>query len=193
MVTFIFEFTLKTYLNETYYSSISATSQSQIDNVIYYLGGRTNDSSTYYGSTEEIYVWERGTEVYNNTRPTSWEGKVALMFPSDMYMIYGKGVDTNCYNDPKQCTTWASPAGRPTTGWIYNTSKLIESDSPQGSWLLSPSAKFSECGFDLGWDGSLSGQGLVYGVAEVRPVFYLKSSIQIIDGEGTEHNPYVLQ
>ena len=74
--------TLNTYLNGTYFNSLSTSAKSMIGNAKYYLGGRKWDDTTHYGSTEDMYAWERGTEVYNDSRTTSWIGKVALLYPS---------------------------------------------------------------------------------------------------------------
>ena len=150
---------MNTYLNGDYYNSLSATAQSQIDNAIYYLGGREYNSTTQYGSTEDIYTWERGTTVYNDTRPTSWEGKVALMYPSDQYMTYAKGVDDNCYNNPNQCASWGWPGGDPTKGWIHNTNKLEGSTGQQRTWFLSPDSGDSGNVLVAVDDGYLSGGG----------------------------------
>ena len=181
---------LKIYLNGIYYDSLSETAQSQIEDAIYYLGGRAYDSTTRYGSTEDIYTWERGIEVYDNTRPTNLEEKIGLMYPSDMYMTYGKGIDTNCYNDPYYCYN-----GTPTTGWIHNTNKLEGTDNQQWTWFISPLNGLSNSAFSSDFGGNLHNFTYYTSVDSggVRPVLYLKSSINIISGEGTEQNPYVLQ
>ena len=76
---------LETTLNGTYYNSLSESSKSMIGNAKYYLGGGKWDDDTNYGSTDDMYVWERGAEVYTGdsiTRITEWTGKVALLYPS---------------------------------------------------------------------------------------------------------------
>ena len=190
---------LKIYLNGTYLESLSATAQSQIEDAIYYLGGRTRNNTTHFGSTEDIYIWERGTETCvttgncsGGTRPTRWEGKVALMYPSDMYMTYANGVDSTCYNDPSQCTTWRSPAGDPTTGWIHNTNKLEGSTNQHFTWFVSPGSSDSYVVFDADPDGFLVGDNQVIATIGARPVVYLKSDIKIDGGTGESTNPYKL-
>ena len=56
---------LNTYLNGDYYNGIEATSKSMIADTKYYLGGRAYDSTTHFGSTPDMYAWERGTTVYS--------------------------------------------------------------------------------------------------------------------------------
>jgi len=181
---------MNTYLNGTYYSSLSATAQSQIEEAIYYLGGRAYDSTSHYGSTEDIYAWERGTVTYNNSRPTSWEGKVALMYPSDMYMTYANGVEDNCYNDPYKCYTSATPAADPTQSWVHNTNKLEGSNSQLWTWFLSPNSGYSFSVFlaSVGCLGNDNANTTVGG----RPVVYLKSDIKITEGTGEESSPFKL-
>ena len=94
--------TLNTYLNGTYFNSLSESAKSMIGNTKYYLGGIKGDYDTqpYYGSTEDMYIMERGIEVFDPStdeydcnftvtesgqcaiRTTSWTGKVALLYPS---------------------------------------------------------------------------------------------------------------
>ena len=179
---------MNTYLNGTYYQSLSSTAKSQIGDAIYYLGGRAYDSTTHYGTTEEIYAWERGTVRYNESRPTIWEGKVALMYPSDMYMTYANGVDNTCYNDP-YCNVCTSEHA--VKGWVNNTNKLEGSNSQQWTWFLSPHSGRSShvFGADSGGDLSCISANTAGGG---RPVVYLKSDIKITEGTGEEGSPYKL-
>ena len=76
------EASLNTYLNGTYYDGLSGSAQSMIDDAKYYLGGSEYNSVTGYGNSEQIYIWERGTKVLNESRTTNWIGKVGLLYPS---------------------------------------------------------------------------------------------------------------
>ncbi len=174
--------TLNTYLNGEYYNGIEATSKSMIADTKYYLGGRAYDSTTHYGSTPDMYAWERGTTVYSG-RSISWNGKIALMYPSDYTYTYALGVDNTCYTDGYSCQT--NKGGTPTQGWIYNT------NSNTYQWLLSPYSGLSARAFYLGGSGyvSLSSVAGSYGV---RPSLYLISNIKIDSGDGSEQNPYQL-
>ena len=188
---------MNTYLNETYYPTLSIVANGQIEDAIYYLGGRIADwsgSVPVYGTTEEIYAWERGNTVYNNTRPTSWEGKVALMYPSDMYMTYAKGVENNCYNDPYKCyTNSLLTVADQTKSWVHNTNKLEGTTWQQWTWFLSPDAELSNRVMRADSDGDLDcSHTNSLGGGGARPVVYLKSSIQILSGDGSEQNPYTL-
>ena len=101
---------LNEYLNLNYYDDFKNSSKMMIENSIYYLGGTIRDEEfgSYYGTTEEIYEWERGTKIFNpendwewchgeisdsgdcSVRSTNSISKIALMYPSDIYVTYGK-------------------------------------------------------------------------------------------------------
>ena len=185
---------LKNFLNDDYYNSnndisygLKNSARSLIDDAKYYLGGRIFDQQLHYGDTENVYKWERGFASYNFSRPLNWSGKVALMYPSDVYMTYAKGVNDTCYNDPYLCnnSTIAS------TGWIYNTNYPEGQESQVFTWLISQ-------GFlDISNAYYTMSQGQLYfghvnnGLFGVRPVIYLKSDVKIMSGTGDESSPYV--
>ena len=173
--------------------------QSQIFNTKYYLGGRGYDSNTHYGSTNDMYSWERGIEVYNDNateRITSWIGKIGLMYSSDYGYTYSNGVENECFIDLSMCfyreSTPSSEGANnhPETGWIYNSNKLENLNNINGVWLLSPNSKHQSTIFHVYGSGYIHDSNYVS--IGVRPVLYLKSSIQITGGDGTEQDPYVL-
>ena len=170
--------TLNSYLNGDYYNGLDDTSKSMVADTKYYLGGSGSSS----GSAETYYTWERGTTVYSG-RSTSWNGKIALMYPSDYSYTYALGVDNTCYNDGtyKGCE---KSSGK-TNGWIYNT------NSNSNQWLLSPPSGNSNAAFALRVSGSVyySYSGNSYGV---RPSLYLSSSVKITSGDGSQQSPYQL-
>ena len=172
--------TLNTYLNGDYYNGIDATSKSMIANAKYYLGG----SNTESGGAETYYNWERGTTVYSG-RSTSWNGKIALMYPSDYSYTYALGVDNTCYNDGSYSGCGES-SGK-TNGWIYNT------NSNSNQWFLSPYSGGSNYAFHLFDSGNFNYYGYLGISYGVRPSLYLVSNIKIDSGDGTEQNPYSLK
>ena len=168
--------------------------QSQIVDAIYYLGSVGYKDDT----TQKIYKAERGNttcgECNNDISKLKWKGKVALMYPSDEYIVYANGVENECYNNPRNCLysgiTGSDGEGifnHPETGWIYNSNVLEGQLNQVGTWFLSSSGEQ----ILLAGSSHLSAtRGLVE--SSVRPTVYLKSSINIISGEGTEQNPYTL-
>ena len=109
----------------------------------------TIDSNWNTRCTTENYCENNPTdEICNVIRSTSWVGVVALMYPSDHYLVYANGVDAKCYGDPDKCTIGeTSSYGTPNLGWIYNSNKLVGQNDINIYWLLSPFTSFSSYGF----------------------------------------------
>ena len=155
--------------------SLNSTALSQISEAIYYLGGRTYDSTTHFGTAEEIYTWERGTTRYSSGRPTGWTGLVGLMYPSDYAYTFANGVDDKCYTDTYNCNS-----GTPSSSWLYK--------SGTSQWTVSPysgNATYLLFVFSTG-RVSIDSADFSYGVC---PVAYLKSDIKL-QGSGTSSEPY---
>ena len=175
--------TLNTYLNGDYYNGLEATSKSMVADTKYYLGG----SSAYDNlKGEDYYNFERGTTVYSG-RSTSWDGKIALMYPSDNSYTYALGVDNTCYTDGYDC---CGSSGK-TNGWIYNT------NGNSSQWFLSPNLANSDKVFFFNATGTaIKGRINTYYVGQilvsVRPTLYLSSQVKITSGDGSEQNPYQL-
>ena len=171
--------TLNIYLNGDYYNELTPESKSMILDTKYYLGGSYVFDDL---KGEDYYNFERGTTVYSG-RSTSWNGKIALMYPSDYIYTYALGVDDTCYTNGYDCRT--SNGGTPINSWIYSTNRNFY------RWLLSPDSGRSYFAF------SLAGPGFVYGNLDtysyyVCPTLYLSSSVKISSGDGTEASPYRL-
>ena len=202
------------YLNNSYYNSLKASAKKMIGEEKYYLGGTydyaiTSDNVT--GTTSDIYTWERGTSVYNLDffcNHFSWASeqqecqmdfcennptnsycinraindvqKIALLYPSDNYYIYGKGVSNICYNNPMHC----SSSDR-NLGWFYNIAQ-------EYMYFISPRVEYPEMVF-LSSLGTLSNSTSAKNtVTKIRPTLYLKSNVKLVDGNGSEQNPYKL-
>ena len=153
-------------------TGINDTYRSMIENVTWYLGGHSTKSAT----AEAFYGYERGTTVYSG-RPTTTTGYIGLMYPSD----YGYSVlSSSCarttnlgsYNN-------ATCAGQ---SWLYG----------QGNeWTITPYTTFSNYVFDLLIRGTLNNL-FANRVFSVRPVLYLDSSVYVIDGNGSQSDPYII-
>ena len=153
-------------------TGINDTYRPMIENVTWYLGGYSITS----GTTGAFYDYERGDAVYSG-RPTSTTGYIGLMYPSD----YGYSVlSSSCarttnlgsYNN-------ATCAGQ---SWLYG----------QGyEWTITPLSSRSNLVFLVSYNGYLSSSSAYYGYA-ARPVLYLDSSVYVIDGTGTQSDPYII-
>ncbi len=134
------------------------------------LGG-TSGGNMY---SDSMYGYERGTTVYSG-RPTTWTGKIGLMYPSD----YGYAADfSKCTN--KILDSYGSCSG---VDWLYNGDT---------QWTLTPKSNTTFYVFCV---DSSSISSTAWGVAKgvsVRPALYLVSDLIIFSGDGTSSNPYKL-
>ena len=143
-----------------------------IENVTWHLGGH----STYSATTEAFYGYERGTTVASG-RPTSTEGYIGLMYPSD----YGYSVLASSCARTTNLSSYnkATCAGQ---SWLYG----------QGyEWTITPSSSASNNVFRLYYYGNLDSTSAYRGYA-ARPVLYLDSSVYVIDGNGSISDPYII-
>ena len=178
--------TLMKYLNATYYNSLTNdNSIDMVDDVKYYLGGY-KDVITPTPIT--IYDFERkisgsGTYFFK-TNPTNWIGKVALMTASDYGYATENCEDKLLYNSD----TTKGIIGCNSTNWLYNIKA--------NEWLLNQYANSSTANTSVYY---ILNNGQIHGIASsinnsfsTRPVLYLKSEVQITEGDGTSSNPYKL-
>ena len=166
--------TLNTYLNGTYFPSLTLDAQNMIGDALWNLGGSSTSLGLY---ADDYYAFERGTTVYSG-RSTTWTGKIALMYPSD-YMYAGDlskcSLDGYNWNDDQiNCRG---------TSWLRNTSAM--------QWTITPSASNSSSVFGVGRTGYVN-SNLVRSPDTSRPVLFLKSNVQITGGDGSQNNPFTL-
>lgn len=138
------------------------------------LGG-WNDSVVY---SDFMYGKERGTSVYSG-HSTSWNGKIALPYPSD----FGYSADFST------CTTHIGDYDNcPSSSWM-----LTLMGTTANSLLLTP---FSDDGSSI-WGimppgYATSDDFAAYGNENIFPTLYLKSDIGIESGDGSSSSPYTL-
>ena len=157
--------------------------RNMIANVTWKLGG----SSTYNDVTSSMfYERERGTTVYSG-RPTTWQGKIALIYPSDYGYATSGGATTNreaCL--AKGLYNWDSSnfSDCKNNDWIFNNAT---------QWTLTPLSSYSFLVFFVRNTGCVYNSydaGLSHGF---RPSIYLTSNVSISGGDGTVNSPYTLK
>ena len=143
-----------------------------IKEVTWHLGGH----STYSATADDFYTAERGTTV-SSGRPTSWEGYIGLMYPSD----YGYSVlESSCARttnldvyDNDDCAA---------KSWIYG----------QGmEWTITPYSANSYSVYRFRSNGKLYTDS-AYQNFVLRPTLYLDSNVYVIDGNGSITDPYII-
>ena len=167
--------------NGTYYYSknIKSSWVDKIANVRWNLGGH----SISHVSALNMYNAERGTLHISNpsdgiTRKDYWDGKTALIYPSD----YGyASIDTTCRNDMSSATN--NVYNCTNENWLFNGAY---------QWTLSPSSSLASNVINI-FSGTYSSSeaSAAYGV---RPVLFLKSDVVIAGGTGESvENAYTLE
>ena len=153
-------------------TGINDTYRAMIENVTWYLGGY----SSYSATTGAFYGYERGTTVYSG-RPTTWEEQIGLMYPSD----YGYSVLASSCARTTNLGSYdnATCAGQ---SWLYG----------QGyEWTITPDSSRSNSVFYVYYYGRLRYSSASIGFS-ARPVLYLDSSVYVIDGNGSQSDPYII-
>ena len=153
-------------------TGINDTYRPMIENVTWYLGGH----STHNATAEAFYGYERGTTV-SSGRPTTATGYIGLMYPSD----YGYSVLSSSCARTTNLGSYnkATCAGQ---SWLYG----------QGyEWTITPNSSSSSSVFYVNYNGYLNDDNALTGNS-ARPVLYLDSSVYIIDGNGSQSDPYII-
>ena len=165
-------------------NGLTEEAKTMISDVVWNLGGVSSSSNT----ASAFYTYERGTIVYSG-RPTKWTGKIGLMYPSDYGYATSGGSTTNreaCLDIDLYHWYYNSSNNYPdcyNNDWLYNSSNH--------QWTLTPDASSLYRVFYVNSYGRVA----IYSTNNphgVSPALYLNSNIKIVNGEGTESNPFVL-
>lgn len=156
------------------------TTKNMIEEVIWNLGG----SESYEVFSDQIYVYERGTNVYSNNPPT-WTGKIGLMYASD----YGYAADlTKCKNSDNNDLDLYNYDGSDNNQCINNDWLFTDTSK----WLLTTGSE-NEYRVWAAEDAYINGIDYhAYELHNVHPTLYLSSNVGITNGFGTRDNPYTL-
>lgn len=131
------------------------------------------------GTVNHFYNFERGSK-------SSWEGKVGLMYITDY------GYSTSGEGDVSQATCinsvmfgWDEKCGN--NSWLYDKNFK---NTYENTHTISPSSKGNQS-FVVVYH-SYPGSNFTNLSSRILPSVYLKSNVNISDGEGTRGNPYQL-
>ena len=185
---------LQTTLNGEYYNGTYTTgalkndsTRNAIESVVWNLGGTASYTSASNGLASHWYGYERGTTVYSG-RPTTWPGKIGLMYPSDYgYATSGGSTTDRAACLAKELYNWdgSGVSDCKNNDYLYNSS--------YEQWTLVPNSSLSGNAFLVGKGGYVSDTYAYYAYG-VRPAAFLKSNISITDvGIGTAESPFQLK
>ena len=161
-------------------TGLKEEARNMIGDSLWYLGG-----STYSGTTvSTLYEDERGISVYSGSgRETNFVGKVGLAYPSDIGYATSGGSITNrntCLNN----TLYGWNDDCVNNNWLYRSNDY--------QWTISHFINESYVVLVYG-----SSYYKFYGIltanaSKVYPTIYLKANVQIVEGDGSSSNPYIL-
>ena len=178
------------------------STRNAIESVTWSLGGFTGNETA-----AALYAGERGTTVYSG-RPTTWTGKIGLMYPSDFAYATAGGSSGPKHESRSDCLSSILGAFDSMTAmacygsdYLFLGGNLKEEikDGDQtfiyplrGFWTLTPYSSVSDKVYKVRSPSNLNDSNYIHQNLVVRPTLYLKSNITIIDGAGSETNPYQL-
>ncbi len=163
-----------------YRKNIKPSSIDKVAKVRWNLGGYNTTSA----SALNMYNAERGTlHVINPsdgiTRTNTWDGKIALIYPSD----YGYASTNEACRDSMNSKT-NNVYNCKNENWLFNSTYQR---------TLSPSSGQADLVFSVNSGGYVY-SGTANGTVGVRPVLFLKSDVVIAGGTGESiENAYTLE
>ena len=157
---------IRTTLNSTFLGTINSAWQSKIATHVWKVGGMAQDNSA---TAKEYY----NTEIGSSSSSTTDNMKIGLMYVSDYGYAAAPSNWTTALNDYDNATS---------TNWLY---------LDDYEWTISRRPGYTSYAFFV------DGPGFVYYYnvtisSEVRPSFYLESSVVLTGGTGTLSDPYKL-
>ena len=178
---------LQVYLNGDYYNGLTSDAKKLLGDTYWNLGGSSSYTSDSNGLASHFYGYERGADVFNGY-DAYWIGKLGLMYPSDYgYATSGGSTQnrTSCLN--KALYNWKDSGYQD----CINNNYLFKSDRSQ--WLISHDSTNSADVFNVYNSGWVDAYDIPFITnRSVSPTLYLKSTVQITGGEGTQTSPYIL-
>ena len=163
-----------------YRKYIRSLSIDKVAKVRWNLGGYNTTSA----SALNMYNEERGTLHVSNpsdgiTRKDYWEGKIALIYPSD----YGYASTNEACRDSMNSKT-NNVFNCKNENWLFNSST---------QWTLSPDSGNERIVFGVSSGGGVD-RYYAFSTGGVRPVLFLKSNVVIAGGTGESiENAYTLK
>lgn len=168
---------INTYLTETYLPSLGTLAE-KIETTTWKVGGNIYESIS--SKTPTIaYQNEIINPVTANTTDgaTEYSAKIGLMYASD----YGYAASPSAWSKTLYNYSGSNDNGIAisTINWLF---------LHKYEWIITRKADGSDQAFLVYGDGTV-GAGMVGGSNDIRPSFYLTSSVQYISGSGQESDP----
>ncbi len=166
--------TVKTYLNDTFYNSLS-TLKSMIVNGNWNIG--------------KVSVWANPTAetLYNKEIATTISEYVGLLTPSDFTYAVDRSDDNFCLNMGTQA--W----GDYTNNQCYANNWITQYSGGNNSWSMNASSDSDGTSYVTTIYPYGISQETSTTVHRIHPVVYLDENVNLISGSGTEDKPYQIK
>ena len=162
-----------------YSKNIKSSSIDKVAKVRWNTSRTTREASALDSYNQERSTTSISTPSDNVPRTNTWDGKIALIYPSD----YGyASTDTTCRNKMNSSTN--------NVHYCQNNNWLFNSTSSQ--WTLSPNSSNANNVFFI-YSGGYVYYNNASGTFCVHPALFLKSDVVIAEGTGTESAPYTIE
>ena len=163
-----------------YSKNIKSSSIDKVAKVRWNTSRTTYGASALYSYNQERSTTLISTPIDNVTRTNTWDGKIALMYPSD----YGyASTDKTCRSDMSSKTN--NVYNCKNENWLFN--------SLYYQWTLSPASGNARLVFVVDSGGNVSVDN-ARSTSGVRPALFLKSDVVIAGGTGESiENAYTLE
>ncbi len=200
------------FVNNNYYEYMAQGSKwyELIENHNWMYGDTIEDSESIIYNGKNMYLIETGDqptkrywpdigqETCSNSTPctekeytwiNSIPAKIGLMYMHDLSYAYYNGIKEESRGNPGNATNVAN-------SWIHFQKDGYNSLS-NFEWLSTRLGVYDANGSGFGArlvrnTGYLNNYNYLNNAYGVRPVFYLKSEVKIIDGTGIKGDPYIL-
>ena len=171
-----------------YTTVIKEKYQNMISNSVWNIGGNGYTGSAPYSiNLLTQYNRERDKITYQNSRPTTWTGKVGLIYASD----YGyASTYAECHNNLRVGVTYDKATNKwdfsnglcKTDNWLYKNGLY---------WTFSPYSGHTANVLSIS-GGSAVSEVSACNSRSVFPSVYLKSNVKIKSGTGEKTKPYII-
>ena len=164
---------LNTYLNGEFKNTFDETAKDKIAETTWKVGGNTEDNISKQPANTAYQ-----NEVVNpvSEQISSINAQIGLMYASDYGFAAAQSAwTTNLYDYDGTAIKSAN--------WMYMGLR---------EWTISRLSGYSNDAFSVDESGFVTGRNLVTNARGVRPVFYLKSSVNYVSGSGEATDPITI-
>ena len=176
---------IKDYLNNTYYSTLNEIAKKQMQSHVFNIGSvqvldeSGNDSIQKNIAGEKMYTWTGNVGLINVSDLLRASTNSACISATDQYYTLITTFENTCSTN-----YLLEGLPDPTAYWTINAGSAESLDVSLYVWYVA---------HEVGVTGFVSSNSAYNDRSGARPVVFLKSSIKLSGGTGTENDPYIIE